>query len=189
MAKKYWLFKVEPEAFSIDDFESVGETCWEGVRNYQARNFLRDEIKKGDAVLFYQSNANPTGVIALAEVSKSGYPDHFALDRKHKYYDARCEDKLEPTWYMVDIVFKKRFKDVVTLAELKVTKGLEEMLVAKRGQRLSIQPVSKAEFEIVKKIGAAKTIPEAGFKTPTQKKSANAAAKAKNHARKKKAVR
>ncbi len=187
MAKKYWLMKVEPEAYSVDDFAADGETTWEGVRNYQARNFLRDDIKKGDGVLFYQSNANPTGIAALAEVSKSGYPDHFALDKKHKYFDPKSEGKPEPTWYMVDIAFRKKFKDVVTLAELKEIKGLEDMLVIRRGQRLSIQPVTKAEFDIVKKVGNAKKTPVEGEVAPTQKKSANAAAKAKNHARKKKA--
>jgi predicted RNA-binding protein with PUA-like domain len=187
MAKRYWLMKVEPEAYSVDDFEADGETSWEGVRNYQARNFLRDDIKKGDGVLFYQSNAEPTGVIAIAEVSKSGYPDHFALDKKHKYYDPKSEGKPEPTWYMVDIKFKKRFKDVVSLAELKQAAGLEEMLVIRRGQRLSIQPVTKDEFGIVKNLGEAKKKPAAGNTTPAQKKGANAKAKARNHARKKKA--
>jgi predicted RNA-binding protein with PUA-like domain len=175
MAKRYWLMKVEPEAYSVDDFEKDGETAWEGVRNYQARNLLRDDFRKGDGVLFYQSNANPTGVAALAEVSRAGYPDSSALDPKHKYHDPKS-DPDNPTWYRVDIRFIERFGDVVTLAELKETPGLEDMMVTRRGMRLSVQPVSKAEFEIVRKLGRAK---KPGGSTPEQKPSATAKPKAK----------
>jgi len=185
MAKKYWLMKVEPEAFSVDEFEREGETCWEGVRNYQARNFLRDDFKPGDGVLFYQSNADPTGVAAVAEVSRGGYPDHFAWDPKHTYQDPKS-DPDNPTWFMVDIRFVERFPAVVTLAELKQTKGLEEMMVTQRGSRLSVQPVTKTEFDIVLKLGRAKQLTE---ETPKQKKSATAAAKAKSKAKRAKAAR
>jgi predicted RNA-binding protein with PUA-like domain len=176
MAKKYWLMKVEPEAYSVDDFEREGETCWEGVRNYQARNILRDDIKPGDGVLFYQSNADPTGVAAIAEVSRGGYPDHHAFDPKHPYHDPKS-DPDNPTWYMVDIRFVERFPAVVTLAELKETKGLEDMMVTRRGMRLSVQPVAKAEFDIVRKLGRAKKPGDTA--APKQKRSATAAAKAK----------
>lgn len=155
MAKKYWLMKVEPEAYSIDDFEKDGESCWEGVRNYQARNFLRDEFKKGDGVLFYQSNADPAGVAGIAEVSRAGYPDHFSWQKGHKYFDPKSSPD-EPRWFMVDIAFKERFNDVVSLKELKQTPELEDMMVTKRGMRLSVQPVSKEEFQIVRKLGRAK---------------------------------
>lgn len=154
MAKRYWLMKVEPEAYSIADLERDGETSWEGVRNYQARNLLRDDIKQGDLVLFYQSNAEPTGVAGIAEVSRGGYPDHFAQQKKHKYHDPKATPD-NPIWYMVDIRFVERFPEVVSLAALKATKGLEKMMVTQRGSRLSVQPVTKAEFEIVRKLSRA----------------------------------
>ena len=153
MAKRYWLMKVEPEAYSIEQFERDKTTGWEGVRNYQARNFLRDDFKAGDEVLFYASNADPTGVAGLAEVVGKGYADPSAFDKRHKYFDPKSKPEA-PTWYTVDLRFVRRFKQVVPLATLKQTPGLEEMLVTKRGQRLSIQPVTKAEYEIVKKLGA-----------------------------------
>ena len=155
MAKKYWLMKVEPEAYSIDEFEREGETCWEGVRNYQARNLMRDDCQVGDGVLFYASNADPTGVAGVAEVSKAGYPDHHSWDKKHHYYDPKSDPE-KPTWYMVDSRFVERFQAVVSLAELKETKGLEDMMVTKRGMRLSVQPVMKEEFQIVLKLGRSK---------------------------------
>jgi len=153
MPKRYWLMKVEPEAYSIDDLERDGETSWEGVRNYQARNSMRDDFKAGDAVLFYQSNAEPSGVAGIAEVSRAGYPDHFAFEKGHKYFDPKS-DPDNPTWFMVDIRFIKRFERVIPLAELKKTKGLEKMVVTQKGSRLSVQPVTAAEFKIVKKLGA-----------------------------------
>ncbi|MCA8946373.1 MAG: EVE domain-containing protein, partial [Planctomycetes bacterium] len=136
MAKNYWLMKVEPESYSIDDFERDKETAWEGVRNYQARNLLRDDIKKGDGVLFYASNADPTGVAGVAEVSRAGYPDPSAWDRKHHYFDPKSDPE-NPTWYTVDIKFVEKFPGVVSLAALKATRGLEDMMVTKRGMRLS----------------------------------------------------
>jgi predicted RNA-binding protein with PUA-like domain len=133
---KHWLMKCEPGAYSIDDLKRDGSTKWEGVRNYQARNFMRDEMKVGDKVLFYASNADPSGVTGLAEISKEGYPDP--------------ED---PTWTLVEIRFVKKFPHIVPLETLKSTKGLEEMVVTKKGSRLSIQPVTKGEYEIVVKLG------------------------------------
>src|SRR5258706_12479679 len=133
---KYWLMKVEPGAYSIDDLKRDGTTKWDGVRNYQARNFMRDEMRAGDKVLFYASNADPSGVTGLAEVSGEAVPD-----------------KKDPTWVQVEIKFVKKFPGVVSLETLKVTKGLENMVVTKKGSRLSIQPVTKAEFDIVVKLG------------------------------------
>jgi predicted RNA-binding protein with PUA-like domain len=135
---KHWLMKVEPEAYSIGRLERDGSTSWEGVRNYQARNFMR-EMKAGDKVLFYASNAKPSGVTGLAEVS----------------VEARPEPK-EPTWSMVDIRFVEKFPETVALETLKSTKGLEEMVVTKKGSRLSIQPVTKREYDIVVKLGRKK---------------------------------
>jgi predicted RNA-binding protein with PUA-like domain len=135
---KYWLMKVEPEAYSIDDLRRDGATSWEGVRNYQARNFMR-EMKAGDKVLFYASNAKPSGVTGLAEVSGEARPEP--------------EDA---TWSMVDIRFVAKFPETVSLDTLKSTAGLENMVVTKKGSRLSIQPVTKAEYDIVVKLGRGK---------------------------------
>jgi predicted RNA-binding protein with PUA-like domain len=129
---KYWLMKVEPETYSIDDLKRDGTTKWDGVRNYQARNFMRDGMRLGDKVLFYASNADPSGVTGLAEVSKEAVPE-----------------PKDPTWVMVEIRFVARFPQTVSLETLKKTKGLEEMVVTKKGSRLSIQPVTKGEYEIV----------------------------------------
>lgn len=150
---QYWLFKSEPDVFSIDDLKRNKTTCWEGVRNYQARNLLRDTIKKGDQVLFYHSNAEPPGIVGRAEVIKDGYPDNFAFDKKEKYYDARSK-KESPTWFMVDIKHVETFKKPVTLPDLKSTEGLEDMMVVQKGSRLSIQPVKLAEWEIILKLAA-----------------------------------
>jgi len=133
---KYWLMKVEPGAYSIDDLMRDRTTNWEGVRNYQARNFMRDEMKVGDKVLFYASNADPSGVTGLAEVSKEAVPE-----------------PKDPTWVMVQIRFVAKFPAVVPLETLKATKGLENMVVTKKGSRLSIQPVTKSEYDIVVKLG------------------------------------
>lgn len=151
-AKNYWLMKVEPEAYSIEDLERDDTTTWEGVRNYQARNIMRDEMRVGDGVLFYASNAKPSGVSGLAEVSKAGYPDTFAFDKKHKYYDPKS-DPDDPTWFMVDLRFVEAFAETLPLKTLKETAGLEEMMVTKRGMRLSVQPVTKEEFQIVRRLG------------------------------------
>lgn len=152
MAKRYWLLKCEPEAYTIDDLERDGVTSWEGVRNFQARNFMRDDMKPGDGVLFYASNAEPSGVTGLAEIARAGYPDPFAFDPKHHYYDGKS-DPSNPTWYMVDVRFVAKFDRVVPLAELKATPGLESMMVTQKGSRLSVQPVTKSEFEIVSGLG------------------------------------
>ncbi|HEX6097087.1 MAG TPA: EVE domain-containing protein [Thermoanaerobaculia bacterium] len=135
---KHWLMKSEPSAYSIDDLQRDGSTNWNGVRNYQARNFMRD-MKKGDRVLFYASNANPPGVTGIAEVSGEARPEP--------------EDE---TWSMVDIRFVEKFKTPVPLDVLKATKGLEKMVVTQKGSRLSVQPVTPAEFRIVEKLGKKK---------------------------------
>ena len=152
MPKRYWLMKCEPEAYTIDDLKRDGRASWEGVRNYQARNFMRDDMQEGDGVLFYASNADPSGVTGLAEVARAGYADHTAWQKGHQYFDADTK-KDAPTWFMVDVAFVERFPGVVSLETLKATKGLEEMMVTKKGSRLSIQPVAKAEFDIVVRLG------------------------------------
>jgi predicted RNA-binding protein with PUA-like domain len=144
--------KCEPAAYTIDDLVRDGSTSWEGVRNYQARNFMRDEMQLGDGVLFYASNADPSGVVGLAEIVRAGYPDHFAWTKRHKYFDrAAAQDR--PVWYMVDIAFVERFAAVVSLDTLKSTKGLDQMMVTRKGSRLSIQPVTRPEYDIVVRLG------------------------------------
>lgn len=148
---KYWLMKTEPESYSIDDLKNDGKTFWSGVRNYQARNFMRDEMKPGDGVLFYHSNADPSGVAGIARVVKAGYADHTAQDPDDSHYDPKAT-KENPIWYMVDIAFVRQFKHLVSLEELKRTPGLENMMVIQRGSRLSVQPVTEKEFKIVEKL-------------------------------------
>lgn len=150
--KRYWLMKCEPGAYSIDDLERDGSASWEGVRNFQARNLLRDEVQVGDGVLFYASNAEPSGVSGLAEVVRAGYPDPFAFRRGHKYYDPKS-DPAAPTWYAVDLGFAGKFPEIVPLATLKATPGLERMVVVQKGSRLSVQPVTAREYEIVRRLG------------------------------------
>lgn len=153
--KRYWLFKCEPEAYTIEDLERDGTASWEGVRNFQARNFLRDDVQVGDGVIFYASNAEPSGATGLAKVTRAAYPDSFALEKGHKYFDEKS-DPANPTWFMVDIGFVETFPEIVPLSVLKDTPGLEKMMVTQKGSRLSIQPVTKEEFAIVTKLGRRK---------------------------------
>ncbi len=155
MARRYWLMKCEPAAYTIEDLERDGTASWEGVRNYQARNLMRDDMQQGDGVLFYASNAEPSGVTGLAEIARPGYPDHFAWTRGHTYFD-KASTKEEPIWVMVDVAFVERFPEVVPLATLKATKGLEQMMVTKKGSRLSVQPVTKSEYDSVVRLGRRK---------------------------------
>ena len=152
MAKKYWLMKCEPAAYTIADLQRDGETSWEGVRNYQARNFMRDDMQVGDPVLFYASNATPSGVTGLATISRAGYPDRFAWRKGHKYFD-EASTKEKPVWYMADIAFVEAFKSTIALETLKATPGLENMMVVQKGSRLSVQPVTKAEYDVVARLG------------------------------------
>lgn len=140
--------KSEPSCFSIDDLaKSKNKTThWDGVRNYQARNFLRDEIKKGDKVLFYNSNADPNAVVGICEVVKEGYPDFTAFDPEERHFDAKS-NKEEPTWFMVDIKLEKKFNKPITLTDIKANIKLKDMKLVQRGNRLSVMPVTKAEFD------------------------------------------
>ncbi len=154
-ARRYWLMKCEPEAYTIEDLERDGVTTWEGVRNFQARNMMRDDMKVGDGVLFYASNAEPSGVTGVAEIARAAYPDPFAFEPGHKYHDPKS-DPDNPTWYMVDIRFVEKFPEIVPLSTLKETRGLDKMVVTQKGSRLSVQPVTKEEFGIVLKLGRKK---------------------------------
>jgi predicted RNA-binding protein with PUA-like domain len=153
--------KCEPAAYAIGDLARDGHTSWEGVRNYQARNFMRDEMQVGDGVLFYASNADPSGVTGLAEISRAAYPDQYAWTKGHKYFDA-ASSKEASIWYMVDISFVEAFSAIVSLETLKSTAGLEQMVVTRKGSRLSIQPVTKSEYDIVVRLGRGKPPKPAG---------------------------
>jgi predicted RNA-binding protein with PUA-like domain len=155
MAKRYWLMKSSPVNYSIQDLEREGQDHWDGVRNYTARNFMRDDMKLGDLVLFHHSNAKPPGVAGIATVCREGYPDHTAFDRKSQYHDPKSK-KDEPRWFMVDLEFAERFEDVVSMDEMRAAKGLEEFPVLQRGQRLSIMPITRKQFEIVRRLGRAR---------------------------------
>lgn len=148
---RYWLMKSEPDSYSIDDLQRDGRTSWEGVRNYQARNLMRDDMQVGDPVLFYHSGANPPGVAGLAKIARTAYPDRTALDPDSHYFDPKATEE-DPRWVMVDIEFVERFAEFVPLPVLHDEPGLEEMLV-NRKSRLSVQPVTREEFEIVRRLG------------------------------------
>ena len=150
MARRYWLMKSEPNCYSLQDLEREpgGVACWDGVRNYQARNFMRNDMKVGDGVLFYHSNTKPVGVVGVAEVARESYPDHTAFDPEDEHFDPKS-DPGNPRWFMVDVRFVRELPRCVTLNELKATPGLEEMKVVQRGQRLSVQPVMPEEWELV----------------------------------------
>ncbi|HEY0880403.1 MAG TPA: EVE domain-containing protein [Archangium sp.] len=156
MAKRYWLMKSEPDVYSITDLEKDGVTGWEGVRNYQARNSMRDDMKEGDLVLFYHSNAEPPGVAGLAAVHGTAIPDPSQFDKKSEYYD-EGSSKAEPRWLMAQVKFVERFAAVVPLEVLKADKTLAGMPLLQKGQRLSVQPVSPEHFARVLKLAKAKT--------------------------------
>lgn len=145
---KHWLIKSEPSTFSIDDLKSSKTTSWDGVRNYQARNFMRDEMQVGDPILFYHSNGNPSGIAGIAKVCKTAHPDITALDPKSPYFDPRSTQE-NPIWMLVDVAFVKKNPRLISLGELKTHPELKEMLLLKKGTRLSIQPVTSAEFQFI----------------------------------------
>jgi len=149
----HWLVKSEPDVFSFADLLKAPKktTCWDGVRNYQARNTLRDQMKQGDRVFYYHSNAEPSGIAGICEVVREGYPDHTAFDPTDPHFDPKSR-RDEPTWYMVDVRAVAAFPRLVTLAELKGVKGLEKMALVQKGSRLSVQPVTRKEWEIVCRI-------------------------------------
>ncbi len=144
-----WLMKSEPDAFSIDDLAARPgkREHWDGVRNYQARNFMR-EMKKGDKVLFYHSSCPEPGVVGVAKVVKEAYPDFTAFDPESKYFDPKSSPD-KPRWFMVDIQFQKKLKRTITLAELKQNPRLEGMQLLRKGNRLSVMPVAESEFDTI----------------------------------------
>lgn len=144
----YWLFKSEPDAFSIDDLRNMPgkKDHWDGIRNYQARNIMRDDMKKGDLAFFYHSSCAVPGIVGIVEIVKEAYDDHTALDPKSKYFDAKATAD-NPRWCMVDVKFKKKLKQIITLESLKQNKKLQGMTLLKKGNRLSIMPISAKEWE------------------------------------------
>lgn len=146
----YWLIKSEPTSYSIDDLARDKQTFWNGVRNYQARNFIR-EMKKGDKVLFYHSGANPPAVVGFAQVSRDAYPDSTALDPKHHYYDPKATSD-NPIWMMVDVKFISKCKTPLSISVIKHTPALKGMMVTQPGSRLSVQPVSEKHFAVIEKL-------------------------------------
>ncbi len=146
--KQYWLMKTEPTNYSIDDLKKEKECMWDGVRNYQARNFMMKDMRVGDEVLFYHSSAIPPGIVGLATVSKEAVVDDTQFDKKSKYYDNKATPA-KPIWYCVYVKFKKKLKIPITLSHIKQHKELRKMMVAKRGSRLSIQPVTKDQYNTI----------------------------------------
>ena len=142
---KYWLVKSEPEAFSIDDLKQAKVEPWDGVRNYQARNMMRDEMKKGDKIFFYHSNCDVPGIVGIAKVEREAYPDFTAFDPEAKYYDPKSNED-NPRWMMVDVKFVRKFKRTISLTELKKDTRLEEMPLVRKGNRLSIMPVTETQW-------------------------------------------
>lgn len=153
--RRYWLFKSEPSSYSIDDLQSDARTCWDGVRNYQARNILRDQVKRGDGVLFYHSNAKPLAVVGLAKVVREGYVDASAVDSTSRYFDPKC-DAENPPWRMVDIDFVSKLAVPVSRDSMMSEPSLQEMMLLRRGARLSVQPVSKREWNCILQMAGVK---------------------------------
>jgi predicted RNA-binding protein with PUA-like domain len=151
--RKYWLMKSEPSVFSIDDLMKAPAqtTCWDGVRNYRARNFMRS-MSVGDQVLFYHSNADPPALVGIAEVVRTAYPDPTQFDRKHKHYDP-ASDPACPRWEMVDIKYVRKFARPLALNELRKESKLKGMVLLQKGSRLSVQPVSPSEWKHILSLG------------------------------------
>lgn len=144
----YWLMKTEPEGFSIDDLQRVQTEAWDGVRNYQARNFMRDEMKVGDKAFLYHSNAKPTGIAGIMTISKASYPDPTQFHPESKYYDPKATQET-PRWYLVDVSFERKLDDIIPLATLKKMPALEDCLLTQKGSRLSVMPLQAKHWQAI----------------------------------------
>jgi predicted RNA-binding protein with PUA-like domain len=153
MATQYWLMKSEPGEYSLDDLKKEPDQTehWDGVRNYQARNFMRDDMQVGDRVLFYHSGKKPE-VVGTARVVRTGYPDHTAQDPKNNHFDPKSTPE-NPIWFMVDVKFESEFKAPIPLKVLRDVPALKDMLLLRRGNRLSVMPVTKKDFDTIVKMG------------------------------------
>jgi len=154
-SRRYWLFKSEPESYGWAQFGKDKTTSWSGVRNYQARNLLRDQIQVGDGVLFYHSSTEPMAIVGVARVSKAGYPDATAFDPKSPYYDPDSDPKA-PTWFLVDIECVGPMREPLLRERLKQEPLLQDMVLLQRGSRLSVQPVTAAEWRAILQLGGQK---------------------------------
>lgn len=150
---RYWLMKSEPEVYSIDDLKKDGKTLWEGVRNYQARNFMMKDMQIGDAVLFYHSNAEPSGIAGLARIASKAKPDPTQFQKKSEYFDPKATEEA-PRWFCVEVAFESKFRSFLELGALREKREIKDMLLFQKGQRLSIQPVDSQHFELIKKWGS-----------------------------------
>lgn len=146
----YWLMKSEPDAFSIDDLKKMKRSQWDGVRNYQARNFMQT-MQEGDLVFFYHSSCSPAGIVGVATVSKEAYPDHTSWDPRSAYFDPKSTPE-KPRWFMVDVEFVEKWPSILTLAELKIHPELADMLLTKKGNRLSVMPITLDEWKYINQI-------------------------------------
>jgi predicted RNA-binding protein with PUA-like domain len=144
----YWLMKSEPDVFSIEDLEKQKRSGWDGVRNYQARNYMRDGMKLGDLILFYHSNAEPSGIAGIAKVSKEAHPDPSQFEKKSEYFDPKAT-KEKPIWLQVEVEFVKKFNSVLSLEKIKKEKSLSSMPLVQKGTRLSVMPVAEQEWNTI----------------------------------------
>jgi predicted RNA-binding protein with PUA-like domain len=145
---QYWLMKSEPDVFGIDDLKRVKVEPWDGVRNYQARNMMRDQMRKGDLVFFYHSNCEIPGIVGIMSIAREGYPDHTAWDPESKYHDPKSSPD-NPRWFMVDVRYKRKLKRTIPLTALKEHPGLSDMALVRKGNRLSVMPVGPREWELI----------------------------------------
>jgi predicted RNA-binding protein with PUA-like domain len=144
----YWLMKSEPDAYSIDDLERDGREPWDGIRNYQARNMMRDDMKVGDQAFFYHSSCQVPAIVGIVKIASKAYPDPSQFDRRSKYYDPKSSEEA-PRWMLVDVAFKRKLARPIPLTELKAHPGLDDFLLTKRGNRLSIFPVDKKHWDLI----------------------------------------
>ena len=145
---QYWLMKSEPDTYSIDDLQSFGVDHWDGIRNYQVRNFFRDQMQVGDQAFFYHSNCKVPGIVGTMEIASKAYPDHTAFDPNEKYFDSKS-DPVNPRWFMVDVRYIRHLDRMITLGELRLQKQIADMKLLQRGNRLSVLPLSKREWQYI----------------------------------------
>jgi len=145
---QYWLMKSEPDTYSIDDLQSFGVDHWDGIRNYQVRNFFRDKMQVGDNAFFYHSNCKEPGIVGTMEIASKAYPDHTAFDPSEKYFDSKSDPE-NPRWLMVDVRYLRHLDRMITLGELRQQKQIADMKLLQRGNRLSVLPLSKKEWQYI----------------------------------------
>lgn len=148
MAKRYWLMKSEPAVYSLDDLERDGTECWDGVRNYQARNFMRDRMRVGERGFFYHSNTKEPGIVGIVEIAREAYPDHTAFDPEDPHYDPKS-DPDNPRWFMVDVRFVRKLDRTITLTELKQHPELGDLPLVRKGNRLSVMPIEDHHWDFI----------------------------------------